>query len=260
MGVGQLWNGLNNMRRTAEFGLLWLLVAALTLPGCGAPDNSRVTPVPPETGRDPVPDAAAEISLPPPRPDSTVSLEQALLNRRSVRTFSGGALTLQEASQLLWAGQGITDPAGFRTAPSAGGIYPLELYLAAARIEGLSAGVYHYAPSGHKLIRVREADAVSDLASAAFGQGWISGASGVIVVAGVYARTRAKYGERAVRYVQLEAGHAAQNICLQAVALGLGSVTVGAFDDDRTVTLLNLPADSAPLYLLPVGRLPAGVK
>jgi len=194
------------------------------------------------------------IDLPEPRYDSEVSIEQSLLNRRSIRSYTGEPLTLQELSQLLWATQGLTDPRGFRAAPSAGGLYPLELYIVAGDVTDLTPGVYRYEPEGHQLVKIMDSDKRAELAEAALGQGWVKEGAVSIVFTAVYERTTVKYGDRGIRYVHMEAGHAAQNLCLQATALGLGAVTVGAFHDEEVNKLLNLPADEQPLYVIPVGR------
>ncbi len=187
--------------------------------------------------------------LPAPRRDGKLSLEAALDRRRSIRSFTNEALTAEQIGQLVWAAQGITDPQGFRTAPSAGALYPLECYVATA------AGVFHYEPGPHRLQpRVAE-DLRAALAGAALNQSAIREAPAVVVITAVYERTALKYGEfRARRYAMLEAGHAAQNVLLEAVAIGLGAVPIGAFDDGRVARLLGLEDREAPLYLMPVGH------
>ncbi len=195
-----------------------------------------------------------KISLPEPEHDSDTSLEQALLNRRSVRSFSGEAITLQQLSQLLWAGQGITDPSGKRTAPSAGGLYPLKLYVVAGSVEGLTAGIYEYEPEIHALKKIKDGDQRQSLSEVALNQKWVGQGAIDIVITAIYEITTVKYGERGVRYVHMEAGHAAQNICLEAVALKLGAVTVGAFDDTGVQEVLGLPEDEIPLYIIPAGN------
>ena len=194
------------------------------------------------------------VKLPEPRHDSDVSIEQSLLSRRSVRSFTSEPLTLQEVSQLLWATQGITDPLGRRTAPSAGALYPLEIYAVAGNVQDLSSGVYKYEPEKHQLMRVMDGDMRDELAGAALGQGSVRGGAIAFVFTAVYERTTVKYGDRGVRYVHIEVGHAAQNLCLQAIAMGLGVVTVGAFNDEQVAEVLNLPEDEKPLYILPVGK------
>jgi SagB-type dehydrogenase family enzyme len=184
-----------------------------------------------------------------PKPARTgPALEETLEKRRSVRQFAAKPLALPEISQLLWAGQGKTREWGGRTAPSAGALYPLELYVV------LKEGIFHYRPEGHKLTAVAAGDARGPLASAALNQGCVGTAPAVFAIAAVYGRTAAKYRDRAPRYVHMEAGHAGQNIMLEAAALGLGSVPVGAFQDDAVKRVLGLPADQAPLLLIPVGR------
>ncbi|MEM2365260.1 MAG: SagB/ThcOx family dehydrogenase, partial [Candidatus Bathyarchaeia archaeon] len=187
--------------------------------------------------------------LPDPRRGGGPSLEEALLWRRSIREYSGEPLTIQEISQLLWAAQGITDPRGLRTAPSAGGTYPLEIYIVVGKVEGLSAGVYKYRPHDHSIAMIREGDKRAELAEAALGQGWVRAAAIDIVISADYGRTTARYGERGVRYVHMEAGHAAQNLLLQAAALGLGAVPVGAFDDDKIAAIIGSPPSERPLYV-----------
>ncbi|MEM2094862.1 MAG: SagB/ThcOx family dehydrogenase [Candidatus Bathyarchaeia archaeon] len=195
-----------------------------------------------------------EVSLPAPRYESEVSVEEALLKRRSIREYSNKALTIQEISQLLWSAQGITDPRGFRTAPSAGALYPLEVYVAVGNVEDLSKGVYIYKPEGHMLVKVIEGDKREALANAAFDQTWVKNGAIIIVITAVYERTTAKYGDRGIRYVHMEAGHVAQNICLQATAMGLGTVTVGAFYDDQVKLVIGLQENEQPIYIMPVGR------
>jgi len=194
------------------------------------------------------------IKLPEPRYDSNVSIEEALLRRRSIREYTGEPLTLQEVSQLLWSAQGITDLRGFRTAPSAGALYPLEVYVAVGDVENLTKGVYKYRPQEHEIIKVLDGDKRADLAKAALGQAWVKEAAVDIVVSAVYERTTVKYGDRGIRYVYVEAGHAAQNLCFQATAMDLGTVTVGAFYDEQVKEVLNLPEDEQPLYIIPVGK------
>lgn len=195
------------------------------------------------------------VSLPPPRTVGEMSLEQALAERRSVRDFAAGSLTIQQVAQLLWAAQGVSDPVGGRrTAPSAGALYPLEVYVVVGRVSGLLAGVYRYVPGSHSLERVRAGPVAASLAEAALSQQVIARAPLTLVVTADFSRTTGKYGERGRRYVALEAGHAAQNVCLQAVALGLGSVPIGAFVDDSAARVLGLPPAETLLYLLPVGR------
>ena len=194
------------------------------------------------------------IKLPEPRRDSKISLEAALGRRQSVREFNREALTLAEVSQLLWAAQGITDSEGRRTVPSAGALYPLEVLLVTGKEGALPAGVYRYRPQGHDLVRLAEGDMRTRLAAAALEQEWLSDAPVTIVIAAVYARTANKYRQRAERYVHMEVGHAAQNVHLQAVALNLGTVVVGAFDDAQVKRVLSLAANEDPLCLMPVGK------
>jgi SagB-type dehydrogenase family enzyme len=189
-----------------------------------------------------------------PRPERTgaLSLEEALARRRSVREFGGRPLTDREISQLLWAAQGLTGPDGERTAPSAGALYPLEVFVATA------SGFFHYDLSRHGLRRRSGDDLRPGMAEAALSQDAVREAAAVFVIAARPARTAAKYGAaRARRYVQLEAGHAAQNLLLEATALGLGAVPVGAFHDARLRQLLDLPPDSEVLYLIPTGAPPS---
>jgi SagB-type dehydrogenase family enzyme len=178
-----------------------------------------------------------------------MSLEETLARRRSVREFSDKPLSDQDVSQLLWAAQGITHPEGLRTAPSAGALYPLELYLVNA------AGFYRYDPQRHKLQRRSERDLRSALYRAALEQDSVRDAPAVFVITAIYGRTARKYGDvRSPRYVHMEAGHAAQNLLLQAVALGLGAVPVGAFNDAQVQKLLGLAVEEQPLYLIPTGH------
>jgi len=192
--------------------------------------------------------------LPEPRLKSEVSLEEALLKRRSIREYANLPLTLEDVSQLLWAAQGITAEWGGRTAPSAGALYPLEVYLAVGNVENLAAGVYKYKPERHELVKVRDDDVRGELAEAALGQNFVMEAAIDIVIAAVYERTTKKYGDRGVRYTHMEAGHAAQNIYLQATALDLGMVTIGAFYDDRVKDILGMLKNETPLYVIPVGK------
>jgi SagB-type dehydrogenase family enzyme len=177
-----------------------------------------------------------------------VSLEEALAARRSVRDYTNETLTRDEIGQLLWSMQGITHEEGRRTAPSAGSLYPLETYAVTAE------GLYRYLPAGHQVTSTPQFGMRQALWEAGLKQDHLRFAPAVFVVAAVYERCSVRYGERAARYVHLEAGHAAENLLLQAVALGLGGVTVGAFDDDQVKAALDLPQDHDPLYLIPVGH------
>jgi SagB-type dehydrogenase family enzyme len=178
-----------------------------------------------------------------------MSLEEALARRQSVREFTREVLSEGELSRLLWAAQGVTHAADLRTAPSAGALYPLELYVASA------GGFYRYDARPHQLIRLSDRDLRAAMRRSAFDQEAITQAPSVFVMAAVYERMSWKYGAtRTPRYVHMEVGHAAQNLLLEAVALGLGGVPVGAFEDDALQNALGLPADQRPLYLVPVGH------
>ncbi len=191
------------------------------------------------------------IQLPAPDTTGAMPLEQAIAQRRSKRSFTDEPLSLAQIGQLLWAAQGITEPQrGFRAAPSAGALYPLELYVVAAD------GVYHYQPQGHQARLHMAGDRRAQLAAACLGQRFVQQAGADFVFTAVFERTRAKYGPRADQYVHNEVGAAGENLCLQAVALGLGSVMVGAFRDEQVSDALDLPADHTPLLVIPVGHLP----
>ena len=193
-------------------------------------------------------------SLPAPRQDSDFSIERALHERRSVRDFGKTTLTQDEVSQLLWAAQGVTSRDGLRTAPSAGALYPLELYLVVGMVRDLNPAVYKYAPAGHKLMKITAGDQRHKLALAAHGQDSVADAAAVLVFTAVERRTTRKYGSRGVRYVHIEIGHASQNVFLEATALDIRTVVVGAFEDGAVGELLHLPEGEAPLYLMPLGR------
>ncbi len=189
-----------------------------------------------------------EWALPDPQRVGEISLEEALQRRRSVRAFANTPLTEAEIGQLLWAAQGVTDEAGHRTAPSAGALYPLELYV------GTPDGFFHYDPARHGLTLHKPGDPRPAMQAAGLYQEALGDAPAIFAIAAVQERTEVKYGARAPRYVHMEAGHAGQNILLEAVALGLAAVPMGAFDDARLSEALALPEDQRPLYLIPVGR------
>ncbi len=192
-----------------------------------------------------------EIILPAPTLEGNVSVEEAIKRRRSVRSFKKESLTIEQISQLLWSAQGITGTLhgfSFRAAPSAGALYPLEVYTV------VKAGIYHYIPAEHKLVLIKEGDFRRKLANAGLSQSAISTAPLDIVITAVYERTTVKYGERSIRYVHIEVGHVAENILLQATSLGLGSVTIGAFYDEKVKNVLGCSEEEVPLYIIPVGK------
>lgn len=188
------------------------------------------------------------IELPQPNMDGLISLEKAIAARRSRRNFLREALTIEQIGQLVWAAQGQDTGSRYRTAPSAGATYPLEVFVVT------SEGLFHYSPQKHILEVLAEKDLRSELAGAAWGQGFIEAAPLTIVFAVQFSRTTGRYGQRGIRYVYMEAGHAAQNVALQAEAMGLGSVAVGAFDDTSVSRLLSLPDYLEPVYMVVVGH------
>jgi SagB-type dehydrogenase family enzyme len=222
--------------------------AALATSACGTDDRAAERASPAATV------TAPSLALPAPRLTGPLSVEEALARRRSVRDFADEPVTAAQLAQLLWAAQGVTAPvSGLRTAPSAGALYPLEVYVAVERVVGIPAGVYRYAPASHRLELVLDRRVRPELGEAALSQAAVAGAPVTIALAAVYARTTQKYGDRGRRFVHMEAGHAAQDVYLQATALGLGTVSIGAFDDDRVHAVLAMHPDEEALYLLPVG-------
>ncbi len=194
-----------------------------------------------------------DVVLPKPQKDSSTSIEEALLGRKSVRSFTDKEVTLEQIGQLCWAAQGITHGTG-RTAPSAGAIYPLTLYVMVGEAQGILRGVYKYDPQSHRLIYLSDQDKRLALSSAAMGQASVKQAPVDFVITGKYGIMKAKFGDKGEMFTHLEAGHAAENICLQAVGLNLGVVTVGAFDGAAVSRALALPEDETPFYIIPVGN------
>uniref|UniRef100_A0A7V6CML4 SagB/ThcOx family dehydrogenase n=1 Tax=candidate division WOR-3 bacterium TaxID=2052148 RepID=A0A7V6CML4_UNCW3 len=195
-----------------------------------------------------------KMKLPQPRYKSEVSVEEALLRRRSVRSYKKSPLTLEEVSQLLWAAYGITADWGGKTCPSAGATYPLVIYLVAGEVKDLKPGVYQYLPEEHSLKLVLPKDVRKELKTAAWEQEYILKAPIDIVIAADYQKTTAHYGERGIRYVYMEVGHCGENIYLQCEALELGTVAIGAFNDKEVKKILKIKEDV--LYIMPVGRKP----
>jgi len=202
-----------------------------------------------------IPQSNGVIELPQPTAKSETSLEESIAQRRSVRQFTDEALTLQDVSQLLWAGQGITDKGReLRAAPSAGALYPLELLIVVRNVDGLKQGAYRYLPRKHALRRLKTGELSTELARAALGQRCVREAPLVIAVNGILGRTQVKYGERSRRYMYIEAGCATENILLQAVSMKLGAVVVGAFYDSEVARVVSAGKSEEPLALICVGK------
>jgi SagB-type dehydrogenase family enzyme len=195
------------------------------------------------------------IQLPAPRLDGDLCLERTILDRRSVREFSDEPLTLGELSDLLWSISGITDEAtGYRATPSAGAIFPLELWVLSSRVDGLEPGAWRYVVGDHALLPAEAGDHAASFSGAAFGQACIAGAAVSIVLAADYTGLRETYGGLAERLAWLEMGHAAQNASLLAVARGLGAVCIGAMNADTVREFSGMSADLDPVYAISIGR------
>ncbi len=202
------------------------------------------------------------IDLPQPRTDGGISVEKALLERRSLRSFKDESLTLDEVSQLCWAAQGVTDDKGHRTSPSAMATYPLEVYLLAGNVSGLPEGVYHYSPQGHNLTTISLVNKISELfkvpdrfnAIRGGREDWRKGSPAVFIITGVFKRTNKLPGQDLNWLVYIEAGAAAENLLLEVVSLGLGSTYTASFDRDKIKEYLALPPGEEPIGVLPVGR------
>jgi SagB-type dehydrogenase family enzyme len=198
----------------------------------------------------------ASILLPKPSLDGKVSLEKTIKARRTIRDFKERPLFLVYLSQLLWAGQGITDTKeGKRAAPSGGALYPLDIYLIIGEngVEGMEPGVYHYLPEKHSISLISKGDRRKEIASVSLFQMWMAKAPVLFIITAEYRRITGKYGERGIRYALIEAGHVGQNLFLQAEALGLGAGIVGAFNDLEVSKVGGLPSKHEPLLIMPVG-------
>ena len=196
------------------------------------------------------------MDLPKPRTDGDISLEKTIKERRTIRSFTSEALTMEQLSQLLWAAQGITDDRGFKRAAASGGaLYPMDIYAVVGRdgVEGIEAGIYYYEPNDHSISLISKGDFKAELAEASLSQKWMARAPLNLVITAEYGRICGRYGERGVRYAIIEAGHIGQNIFLQAEALSLGAGIVGAFEDERVIKAINIPANHEPLLIMPVG-------
>lgn len=204
----------------------------------------------------------AEIALPAVITKGSMSVEECMQNRRSVRAYSDEALSLEEVSQMLWSAYGITKAiapehlrGGLKTAPSAGALYPLELYLSVKNVTGLEAGVYYYEPNGHLLKLLKKGDISKELMQACYYQDFVESASANIIYSAIYSRMTVKYGNRGrERYVCMDLGHSAENVYLQAEALGLGTCAIGAFNDLNLQKLIQMTQTEEPLYVMPIGK------
>lgn len=194
-----------------------------------------------------------KIKLPQPVLKGKISIEETLLKRRSIRKFRKGVISLNQVSQILWAAYGITDNRGFKTVPSAGATFPLIIYVLISNVSNLEAGIYKYQPDDHSLIKIVKGDKSDELMLACLFQKFVKEAQINILIAADFKRTTSYYGERGVMYVHMEAGHCGQNIYLQAEALKLGTVAVGAFDDEKVAKIFKLEKNIKPLYIFPVG-------
>ena len=236
-----------NNRLFRKCVLTLIIFVLLFLPSC---ENAEKN-----TAEEFTPDDSEVITLPEPRYDSEISLEESLLNRRSTRNYRNEPVTLQEVSQLLWAAQGITDDAGHRTAPSAVALYPLSIYVVVGNVQEIVDGVYIYQPDDHTIKRLIDEDIRNELSIAAMGQASVRQGAVSFVVTVDYGIVMSRFGDKAERFGTLEAGHAAQNLCLQATALDLGLVTAGAIYDDQVAEVLDLPENLTPVYVIPIGRI-----
>jgi SagB-type dehydrogenase family enzyme len=242
--------------------IIWLLllifVVTFSAYGINASSNNNSSPGN-EVNNDRESPLTYILSLP--KTDGDASVEKVLAHRRSRRSFQHRAILEDQLSQILWAAYGITSPRpvaansrdGLRTAPSAGALYPLEIYVIIGNVEGIEPGVYRYISEEHKIVRIIDGDVRNELSEAALGQRMLREASVTVFYSGVFSRTTGRYGERGIKYVYVELGHSAQNVYLQTEALGLGTCAIGAFTDSRISSLLNLPANEEPLYLMPIG-------
>ncbi len=196
-------------------------------------------------------------SLPLPRPEAPAndSLIEALAARRSVRRYTPGGVCLAEVSLLLYSAQGATHPKGFRCVPSAGALFPLELFLISGECPELDPGVYRYIPQEHALQATAQGDKRGDVAAACLNQAWMAQAQIMIGVCAVYSRITDRYGQRGEQYVHMEVGAAGQDIGLAAAAMGLGTVMVGAFNDVSVQQVLGARGEEHPLLIMPVGRM-----
>jgi len=194
--------------------------------------------------------------LPDPVIDGDVSLERTIHQRRTIRSFDSKSLALKQFSRVLWAAQGITEAGGFkRAAPSAGALYPMDIYgvVGADCIEKLDPGVYHYEPADHSVSLVKEGDARRDVAVASLSQMWTAHAPLTLVITAEYSRIMVKYGQRGIRYAMIEAGHIGQNIFLESQAMGLAAGIVGAFEDEKVIEVMGINKTHEPLLVMPVG-------
>jgi SagB-type dehydrogenase family enzyme len=199
-------------------------------------------------------DTPKRLKLPKPALDGNISLEAAINHRRSIRSYQTAPLTIPEVGQLLWSAQGITGSQGFRAAPSAGALYPIEMFVVVGDVIGLSPGVYRYIPEGHKLHKILLEDVRIKIWKSSLRQEPLKSAPITLVFTVVYQRTLQKYGDRGHRYAHIEVGHAAQNVYLQCESLGLGGVVIGAFQDQEIREILGLSRTRHPLLIMPVGR------
>ncbi len=199
------------------------------------------------------------IKLPAPTLRGSMTVEESLDRRRSVRSYKQDALSLQQVSQILWSAYGISDSTTYtrrklRTAPSAGATYPLEIYLMVRDVVGLTPGLYRYVVDGHGLVQYAAGDISEAVAQACLGQMMLHQAPATLIYTAVYERITGRYGDRgAERYLCMDIGHSAQNVYLQATAMGLATCAVGAFDDEKLQAIINPPDNEVVLYLLPVG-------
>jgi len=192
--------------------------------------------------------------LPKPKVYGEMSVEESIYRRRSIRDYSEEPLRLEDLSQILWSAQGITEPNRmFRSAPSAGATFPLEIYVVVKEVIDLNPGVYHYIPNNHSLKLIKEGDYSYHLYRACLNQKWVLNAKANLVITAIYERTTSVYGERGIRYVHMEAGHVGQNIYLQSTALGVGTVAIGAFYDEYVEEIIGCGRDERALYIFPLG-------
>ncbi len=191
------------------------------------------------------------VNLPAPHKQGFISLEEVLYKRRSVRDYRKEPITLYHLSQILWAAQGITSEYGYRTAPSAGALYPIEIYFSAENVESIDSGIYKYDPLNHQIICLKFGFYNQQLYKACLYQPHVADAAVVLIISAVFERTTQKYGERGMRYVFIEAGHVSQNVYLQATALGLGAVSIGAFEEEMIKEIAGIKEE--PIYVMCIG-------